>query len=91
MKASAIFFVFFLLFTLTSIALPIPLFPGNMVSTLVTFPATEYIIYFEALANGFTYALVTWILFTLLIKRLEGSVSTEQKKHPSSKRGLSAY
>jgi hypothetical protein len=30
-----------------------------MISTLVGFPASEYIIYFEALANGITYAFVT--------------------------------
>jgi len=38
MKASVIFFAFFLLFTSAAIALPIPLFPGNMVSTLVGIP-----------------------------------------------------
>ncbi len=91
MKASAIFFAFFLLFTSASIAVPIPLFPGNMISTLVEFPASEFIVYFEALANGVTYAFVTWIVFSLLARKLEGSMSTESKKRSNEKRGLSAY
>ena len=91
MKASAIFFAFFLLFTSVSIAVPIPIFPGNMVSTLIEFPASEFIVYFEALANGVTYAFVTWLVFSLLVRKLESSMSTEQKRRPSGKRGLSAY
>jgi len=91
MKASAIFFAFFLLFTSAAIALPIPLFPGNMVSTLVGFPASEYIVYSEALANGMTYAFVTWMVFSLLARKLDNSTSMEQKRRPSEKRGLSAY
>lgn len=91
MKASAIFFAFFLLFTSASIAVPIPLFPGNMVSTIVTIPASDYIVYLEALTNGVTYAFVTWLLFSVLARKLESSSSTETKKRPNEKRGLSAY
>ena len=91
MKASAIFFAFFLLFTSASIAVPIPLFPGNMVSTLVEFPASEYIVYLEALTNGMTYAFVTWAVFFLLVRKLESSTSMESKKRPDEKRGLPAY
>jgi hypothetical protein len=91
MKASAIFFAFFLLFTSASIAVPIPLFPGNMVSTLFDFPVSEYIVYFEAVTNGMTYAFISWIVFSLLIRKLEGSMSTDQNRRPNKKRGLSAY
>jgi hypothetical protein len=91
MKASAIFFAFFLLFTSAAIALPIPLFPGNMVSTFVRFLVSEYLVYFEALANGMTYAFVTWMVFSLLSRKLSSSMSTEQKRRPTEKRGLSAY
>jgi hypothetical protein len=91
MKASAIFFAFFLLFTSASVAVPVPLFPGNMVSTLVEFPASELVVIFEALTNGANYAFVTWIIFSLLARKLESSMSTKQKKRPNQKRGLSAY
>jgi hypothetical protein len=90
-KASAIFFAFLLLFTSASIAVPIPLFPGNMVSTLVEVPAAEYIVYLEAFTNGVTYAFITWAVFFLLVRKIESSMSMEPKKRPDEKRGLSAY
>jgi len=67
------------------------MFPGNMVPTLVNIPASEYIIYLEALTNGLTYAFVSWLIFFLLAKKLESSTSMEQKKRSNEKRGLSAY
>ena len=74
MRATAIFFVFFLLFTSASIAVPIPLFPGNMISTLFGIPASEYTPYMEALANGLTYGFITWIVFFLVDKKIEKSL-----------------
>jgi hypothetical protein len=91
MKATAIFFAFFLLFTSASLAVPVPMFPGNMVATLVEFPASEYIVYLEALTNGLTYAFVTWIIFFLLARKLESATAMEPKKRPNENRGLSAY
>jgi hypothetical protein len=80
MRAAAIFFVFFLLFTSASIAVPIPLFPGNMISTLFGIPASEYMSYLEALTNGLTYAFITWIVFFLLDKKIEKSLSMDSKR-----------
>jgi hypothetical protein len=80
MRATAIFFVFFLLFTSASIAVPIPLFPGNMISTLFGISASEYIIYLEALTNGLTYGFITWIVFFLLAKKIENSLSMDSKR-----------
>ena len=62
-----------------------------MISTLVGFPAYEYIVNFEAFANGITYAFVTWMMFSLLARKLDSSMSTEKKRRPTEKRGLSAY
>jgi hypothetical protein len=80
MRATAIFFVFFLLFTSASIAVPIPLFPGNMISTLFGIPASEYMTYLEALANGLTYGFITWIVFFLLAKKIEKSLSMNSER-----------
>jgi hypothetical protein len=80
MRATAIFFVFFLLFTSASIAVPIPLFPGNMVPTLFGISASEYILYLEALTNGLTYAFITWIVFFLLARKIEKSMSIESER-----------
>jgi hypothetical protein len=38
-----------------------------------------------------TYAFVTWMVFSLLARKLDSSMSTEQKRRPTEKRGLSAY
>jgi hypothetical protein len=77
MRATAIFVAFFLLFTTASIAVPIPLFPGNMVPTLLGIPPSEYIPYLEALTNGLTYGFIIWIVFLLLARKIENSLSTE--------------
>ena len=80
MRATAIFFVFFLLFTSASIAVPIPLFPGNMISTLFGISSSEYVTYLEALVNGLTYGFITWIVFFLLAKKLEKSLSMDSER-----------
>jgi hypothetical protein len=70
-KAGQIFIAFFLLFTAASIAVPIPLFPGNVITAFLQFPLTEYLIYIEAITNGITYGLITWLIFFLVAKKLE--------------------
>jgi hypothetical protein len=80
MRATAIFAAFFLLFTSASIAVPIPLFPGNMISTLLGIPASEYLPYLEALTNGLTYGFITWLVFFLLARKIENSLSMDSKR-----------
>jgi hypothetical protein len=80
MKATPIFIVFFILFTSASIAVPVPLFPGNMIPTLLGIPASEYIIYLEALTNGLTYGFISWAVFFLLVRKIENSLSTDSKR-----------
>jgi hypothetical protein len=80
MRAAAIFVAFFLLFTSASIAVPIPLFPGNMIPTLLRIPSSEYMPYLEALTNGLAYGLISWIVFLLLVRKIESSLSTDSKR-----------
>ena len=80
MKALAIFVAFFLIFTSASIAVPIPLFPGSMVPTLLKISPSDYLIYLEALINGLTYGFLTWIIFRLIDKKLESQSIAPEKK-----------
>ena len=79
MKATPIFVTFFLIFTVASIAVPIPLFPGNMITALPEMPTFEYITYIQALANGLTYGFITWAVFFLVVRKLESAPSTDTK------------
>ena len=80
MRATPIFFAFFLLFTAASIAVPISLFPGNLITTFFEIQFLEYIIFIEAITNGLTYGFVTWLVFFLVDKKLEKSMSITSKK-----------
>jgi hypothetical protein len=80
MKATPIFIAFFILFTCASMAVPIPLFPGNMITTLLGIPPSEYIPYLEALTNGLTYGFISWAVFLLLARKIENSLSTDSKR-----------
>jgi hypothetical protein len=71
MRAAAIFIIFFILFTSASIAVPVPLFPGNMIPTYLAIQTSEYTPYLGALTNGLTYGFITWIIFYLVDKRME--------------------
>ncbi|MCW4033808.1 MAG: hypothetical protein NWF03_00415 [Candidatus Bathyarchaeota archaeon] len=71
MKAVPIFVAFFLLFTLASLAVPIPMFPGNMVISMIEISTAEVIVYLEAITNGLTYGFVTWLVFFVVFKKLD--------------------
>ena len=70
-RATAIFLSFFILFTAASVAVPIPLFPGNMICSHLEMITSAYAPYLGALTNGLTYSFVTWIIFYLVDKRME--------------------
>ncbi len=77
MRAIAIFIVFFLLFTAASIAVPIPLFPGNIIPNLFQNSSSAYMPYLEALINGLTYGIIIWLVFFFVDKKLEKSLSMD--------------
>jgi hypothetical protein len=80
MRAAAIFFAFFIIFTSALIVVPIPLFPGNLVIMIIEPPLLDYIVYMEAITNGMTYGLAIWLVFLFIDKKLEKSVSTTSQK-----------
>jgi protein-S-isoprenylcysteine O-methyltransferase Ste14 len=61
----AIFLSFFLLFTLVSAAVPVPLFPGNMVPIWIELSDPYIAIFLGAIANGATYGFIVWLVFNL--------------------------
>jgi len=68
-RAAAIFVVFFFLFTLATLAVPVSMFPGNIVEKWVDVP------YIDAVANGVTYGFVTWVVFFFISRKIEKSLS----------------
>ncbi len=61
----AIFLSFFLLFTLVSAAVPVPLFPGNMVSIWGGLSDPYVATFLGAVVNGATYGFIVWLVFNL--------------------------
>jgi len=83
MRATPIFFAFFLLFTLASLAVPIPLFPGSAITALIQTPISaisNYLTYIAAVANGLIYGIVVWVVFFFVDKKIEKSLSITSKK-----------
>lgn len=75
MKGGAIFLAFFVFFTLATLAVPIPLFPGNMMHSL--FSSSEvYTPLFDAMANGILYGFIIWMAYVLVSRKLEEQKAT---------------
>ena len=78
MRGGAVFLAFFILFTLASMAVPVPLFPGSIIHALFSLPET-YLPLISAIANGVTYGLVVWLVFFLATRRLDESGVSDYK------------
>ena len=77
MRATAVFVVFFVLFTSASIAVPIPLFPGNAVQSWLKTSIPEYAPYVGATANGLLYGFIMWMVFFLIDRRIDRTTPTD--------------
>jgi len=87
-RGGAVFLAFFLLFTLASLAVPVPLFPGSIIHTLFGLTVDSYAPFVSALANGITYGLIVWLVFFLATRRLdESGVSDYKNRKGRSQRG----
>lgn len=88
MRGGAIFLAFFIFFTLATLAVPIPLFPGSMVHPMfgsLGIPVSFYTPLLDAVANGVLYGFLVWIAFVLISRRLEApevkTTSREKNRH----------
>ncbi len=79
MRGGAVFLAFFILFTLASLAVPAPLFPGSFIPTLFSLPIDTYAPLISAITNGITYGLVVWLVFVLVTRRLDESGVSDYK------------
>ena len=71
MKGTIILVVFFVLFTGMSMLIPSPMFPGNVLCTLIGGAAVTYRTYVSAFFNGVLYGVVLWVVFMSISRRLE--------------------
>lgn len=71
MRGVPILAAFFVLFTVASLLVPCPLFPGSYLCLSIGSAVTEYAVYLSALFNGVIYGVVLWLMFVVLSRRLE--------------------
>jgi hypothetical protein len=71
LKGTIILMVFFVLFTGASLLIPSPMFPGNVLCRLIGGLASNYATYVSAVFNGVLYAVVLWLVFIAISRRLE--------------------
>ena len=87
MRGGAVFLAFFILFTLASLAVPAPLFPGSLVDGLLSLPPDIYGSLVSAITNGITYGLIVWLVFVIATRRLdESGVSDYRNRKRSGQR-----
>ncbi len=78
MHSLAVFTVFFSIFLASSLALPVPLFPGNLAGYL--FMASNVVVtsFVSGLVNGVFYGFLAWIATTLSFKWIERAVTKSE-------------
>lgn len=87
MRGGAIFLAFFALLTVTFFAVPVPLFPGNVVPVWFSLPSRDCASLVSAVVNGVTYGLVVWLVFVVATRKLaESGVSDYKNKKDHNQR-----
>jgi hypothetical protein len=69
MRGAAIIMVFFSMFVLASLLIPLPMFPGNVFCALLGV-ASEYFKYLSAIFNGVFYGIILGLIFVAISRRL---------------------
>lgn len=70
MRGVAILLAFFSLFTVASLLIPSPMFPGSFFAGLIGTPVVEYVWYLSAVFNGTFYGAILWGAFFAINRRL---------------------
>lgn len=70
MRGTAILIIFFLIFTVASLLIPSPMFPGNVFCLLIKLPLNSYHNFLSAVFNGIFYGAILWVIFILISRRL---------------------
>jgi hypothetical protein len=70
MKGMIILLVFFSIFAVASLLIPVPLFPGNWFCTLIGEGIRDYVRILSALFNGVFYGVILWSVFIAIGRKL---------------------
>ncbi len=76
LRGLAVFVVFFAIFLAASLAIPSPLFPGNVVCLL--FNISDFVSVVSAVVNGVFYGFIVWGVFSLSFRWVEKSTSKDK-------------
>jgi hypothetical protein len=59
------------MFTVATMLVPCPMFPGNFISVSIGKVLSGYAEYLSAVFNGVFYGTIVWLVFVALSRRLE--------------------
>jgi len=62
---------FFSLFTVASLLIPVPMFPGSWFCTLIGQAVRDYVGVLSAIFNGAFYGSILWLVFIGISRKLE--------------------
>lgn len=87
MRGGPVFFVFFVLFLVASLAVPVPLFPGNMFPTWLNLSATADLLHLlSAVVNGFMYGSLIWAVYVLATRNMDEAWVSDYKARKRNQR-----
>jgi hypothetical protein len=66
-----IILVFFSLFAVASLLIPVPLFPGSWFCSLIGQGIQDYVSILSAVFNGMFYGVILWLIFIGISRKLE--------------------
>jgi len=70
LRGVSILLAFFSLFTVASLLIPSPMFPGNFFCDLIGTAFTDYANYLSAVFNGIFYGAILWCAFFAINRKL---------------------
>jgi uncharacterized BrkB/YihY/UPF0761 family membrane protein len=78
MRGLAIFVVFFAIFAVSSLLIPSPVFPGNLICFLLGISEWSQLSLLSAIVNGIFYGICIWIVFKLSFRWVERAPSKDK-------------
>ena len=83
MRGIIVFVAFFTIFSVSSVAIPSPLFPGNVVCLFLAVSSNTSLV--SAAVNGMFYGFVAWTVFYLGFRWVERLSENESAKDEKKK------
>jgi hypothetical protein len=83
LKGAYFFIVFFLIFTTAVLLIPTPMFPGDIILSLINAATSPQAAYLSALINGVTYGLIAWAVFAIAMRKIGAPEPEPQNTHKS--------